>query len=559
MKLTGSQIVMETLLENGVDTIFGYPGGCAIALYDELYRYQDKIEHILMAHEQGASFAAEGYARSTGKVGVVLATSGPGATNLVTGIADAFMDSIPLVAITANVPNSLIGRDSFQEIHITGVTMPITKHNFFVRKIEDLAPAMRDAFRIARSGRPGPVLVDIAKDVTTVFGEYEKAAPSCAAKTPTPCDEDIKTMAKLINESERPIVMYGGGVIAAGACTNLRELLIKANMPSSHSIMGTGVLSYGDPLNMGMIGMHGTVTSAKATKEADLFVALGTRFSDRVATNIKKFTGAKIVQVDIDAAEIDKNIQTDCHVVADVADVIEKLIPLVETKERAEWFSKIKSWQDEFDGGLDYPEDKLRPWHVMKMVSDVMPDDTVIATDVGQHQMWAAQFCSKVSPRSFLTSGGLGAMGFGMGAAVGAAFGKKGSPVLLVTGDGCFHMNCNEMAPAVTHDLPIVIVLLNNKSLGMVRQWQTLFYDKRYASTDLSERKTNYVTLAEAFGAKGYKADTPAEFEVAIKEAFASGKTCLIECTIDKDEKVLPFIPAGGSFDDMIYGVNIGN
>lgn len=559
MKLTGSQIVMETLLEHGVDTVFGYPGGCALNVYDELYRYSDRIKHVLAAHEQGASFAADGYARATGKVGVVIATSGPGATNLVTGIANAFMDSIPMVAITVNVPNSLIGKDSFQEIYITGITMPITKHNFFVRKIEELAPAMRSAFRIACSGRPGPVLVDIAKDITIALGEYERKKPESL----TVCDKadakDVAAIAELMNEARRPIILFGGGIIASGASDKLRALLDKTKIPTSHSVMGTGVLSYGDPLNMGMIGMHGSVTSAYAMKQADLLVALGTRFSDRVATNINKFTDAKVVQVDIDAAEINKNVHIDIGVVANVADVIDMLMPLLEKKERSEWLSQIAGWKHEYDNNLEYEEDRLRPWHVMKLVSDNMSEDTMIATDVGQHQMWAAQYCSKVSPRSFLTSGGLGAMGYGMGAAIGASFGRPGAPVVLVTGDGCFHMNCNEMATAVTYNVPLVVVLLNNGTLGMVRQWQTLFYGQRYSATDTDVRRTNFPALAQAFGARGFHCETPAEFEAAFKESFAAKAPCLIECMIDKDEKVLPFIPAGRSFDDIILAENIGN
>ena len=559
MKLTGSQIVMETLLEHGVNTVFGYPGGCALNVYDELYKYSDKINHVLAAHEQGASFAADGYARATGGVGVVIATSGPGATNLVTGIANAFMDSIPMVAVTVNVPNSLIGRDSFQEIYITGITMPITKHNFFVRTVEDLAPAMRDAFRIAKSGRPGPVLVDIAKDVTIAMGEYEAAKPAKLTVYSQIDKNEVKAVAELLNNCERPVIFFGGGIIASGASEKLRTLLEKTQIPTSHSVMGTGVLSYGDTLNMGMIGMHGSVTSGMAVKKADLVVALGTRFSDRVATNINKFTDAKIVQVDIDAAEINKNIRIEHGIVADVGEVIDMLIPLVEKRDHKEWLSTIASWRHEYDNNLEYPEDRLRPWHVMKIISDSMPEDTMIATDVGQHQMWAAQYCSKVSPRSFLTSGGLGAMGYGMGAAIGASMGRPGAPVVLVTGDGCFHMNCNEMATAVSNNIPLVVVLLNNGTLGMVRQWQTLFYGQRYSATNTGVRQTNFTALAEAFGAKGYLCNTPAEFEKAIKESFDAKSPCLIECTIDKDEKVLPFIPAGRSFDDVILAENIGN
>jgi acetolactate synthase-1/2/3 large subunit len=391
------------------------------------------------------------------------------------------------------------------------------------------------------------------------MGEYERKKPETLTACEKADPKDIAAIAELMNEAKRPVILFGGGIIASGASDKLRALLDKTKIPTSHSVMGTGVLSYGDSLNMGMIGMHGSVTSGMAMKQADLLIALGTRFSDRVATNINKFTDAKVVQVDIDAAEINKNVHIDIGVVANVADVIDSLMPLLEKKERTEWLSQIADWKHEYDNNLEYPEDRLRPWHIMKIISDNMSEDTMLATDVGQHQMWAAQYCSKVSPRSFLTSGGLGAMGYGMGASIGASFGRPGAPVVLVTGDGCFHMNCNEMATAVSNNIPLTVVLLNNGTLGMVRQWQTLFYGQRYSATNTDVRRTNFPALAEAFGAKGFHCETPAQFEAAFKESFAAKSPCLIECMIDKDEKVLPFIPAGRSFDDIILAENIGN
>lgn len=552
MKLNGSQILIEVLLEQGTDTIFGYPGGAALNIYDELYKNSDRIRHIMSAHEQGASHAADGYARATGKVGVVLATSGPGATNLVTGIATAYMDSIPMVAITANVGTPMIGRDSFQEIYISGVTMPITKHNFVVSKVEDLADTVRKAFQIAMSGRPGPVLIDIPKDVTAAECEYIKQPPVPARAKPAVDMDEIRTMAEMINASERPTIFFGGGVLSSNASEALIKLMHKAEIPACHSMMGIGALPCDEPLNLGMIGMHGWVSAGRAADKADLLIALGTRFSDRVATKMNDFANkAKIIHVDIDNSEINKNINADFAVIGDVRKVLEALIPLVDENKHTEWLEQIATWKARMDYRAKDNDSIIRPHQLMREICNAIGPDDIIATDVGQHQMWAAQYSGRCKPRTFLSSGGLGTMGFGYGAAIGAQIGCPDKKVVHITGDGSFHMNLNEMCTAVSNHLPIITVVTNNSVLGMVYQWQTSFYGKRYSSTT-PERKTDFVKLAEAFGAKGYRCHTIEEFRTVMAEAMNADGPVLIDAVIDAGERVLPFIPAGQSVRNVI-------
>ena len=551
MKINGSQILIETLLEQGVDTVFGYPGGAILNIYDALYKNSDRIRHIITAHEQGAAHAADGYARATGKTGVVMAPSGPGPTNLVTGIATAFMDSVPMVAITANVSNNLIGLDSFQEVYIAGITMPITKHNFVVRKVEELADTVRKAFRIAGSGRPGPVLIDITKDVTSAECEFVPQPKVEPVKPPAPDGKVLAEIAAMIAEAERPAILVGGGVQTSGASREVAELVKKADIPVTHTLMASGVLSYGEEHNLGMVGMHGNLSAGKMIANCDLLLAVGTRFSDRVATDKTRFAQkSKVVHIDIDAAEINKNIQTKLSVIGDVKEVLAALLPLVAEQKRPEWMAKVAEWKTK-----DYkPADKpgvLRPHQIMEVVSDALGEDGIIATDVGQHQMWAAQYCGRIKPRHFITSGGLGTMGFGFGAAMGAQVAMPDNRVVMITGDGSFHMNMNEMCTAVSFGLPIVVVVMNNHVLGMVRQWQTLFYEKRYSATTL-DRKTDYVKLADAFGGLGFRATTKDEFAQVFAEALASGRPCIIDAVIDRDERVLPMIAPGCTIDDII-------
>lgn len=551
MKLTGSQVVAEVLLDHGVDTVFGYPGGTALNIFDELYKYSDRIKHVLTAHEQGAAHAADGYARATGKVGVVFSTSGPGATNLVTGIATAFMDSIPMVAITANVPDSLIGRDAFQEICITGVTLPITKHNFFVNRIEDLEPALREAFKIANSGRKGPVLVDITKDVTAASIEYTNKPPMELKPLPSINKEDIASIAKLINAAEKPVAYVGGGVVASDASKELVALLEKADIPAAYTLMAAGVIGYDNELNLGLVGMHGSVAANRAMDQADLIIALGARFSDRVALSPDKFgRRARIVHVDIDRSEINKNVMTDKSCIGDVKEFLEKVLPLVEPKQHAEWHERVVGWRAK-ERVVKAPDCRLHPKEILDIVCDLTDENTLYVTDVGQHQMWAAQFIKHNKAKKFITSGGLGTMGFGYGAAIGAQLGCPEDRVIHITGDGSFHMNLNEACTAISQNLPIITVIMNNKVLGMVYQWQTIFYGKRYSNTT-PERKTDFVKLAEAFGAEGYRAETPAEFEEAMKKALKATGPVWIDCTISREERVLPMIPANKSVEDMI-------
>lgn len=551
MLLTGADIFAEVLVEQGVDTLFGYPGGAVLNLYDSLYHYRDKIHHVMTAHEQGAAHAADGYARATGKTGVVLATSGPGATNLVTGIATAYMDSIPMVAITGNVGTSLIGRDSFQEVYITGITMPITKHNFVVRKVDELADILRDAFRIAQTGRKGPVLVDIPKDVTSAKAEFVPKKPQIPEMHTYIEQKDLEQAAEMINAAERPVIYFGGGVSASQAGEELLELARKAEIPAAYTIMAAGVLGYGDPLNMGLLGMHGNRTTNWVVNEADLVLAIGTRFSDRVALNPDQFAKrAKILQIDIDPSEINKNVEVDHSLVGDVKQVLQQLLPLVKPAKHPDWMALVQSWQAQ-DYHPKNSSTRITPHQLIGKICELAGPDAVYVTDVGQHQMWAAQYIRHIRPRSFLTSGGLGTMGFGYGAAIGAKLAVGDRPVIHLTGDGSFHMNLNEACTAVSYDLPIITVIFNNTVLGMVRQWQTAFYEKRYSSTD-PHRKTNYVKLAEGFGAKGYHCESVAEFAQAFEQALKSKGPVWIECVIDKDEKVLPMIPAGGTIEDMI-------
>ena len=552
MKLTGSQIFVEVLVEQGVDTLFGYPGGAVLNLYDELYKNSDRIRHVLTAHEQGASHAADGYARATGRTGVVLATSGPGATNLVTGIATAYMDSVPMVAFTGNVATTLLGKDSFQEAYIEGITMPITKHNYTVRRVEDLADTMRAAFRIAQSGRKGPVLVDIPKDVTAAVCEFTPKEPELIRTVTSYNEEDVQKAAAMINAAKRPIVYFGGGVRSAAGCQPLRDLLEKTGMPATYTLMAAGVLSYGEEHNLGLLGMHGCYTANKAIDEADLVIAVGTRFSDRVALNPDAFAKrAKIIQIDIDPSELGKNVDIDLSLTGDASYVLQAILPHVKEAKHADWMDQIHAWQ-----AMDYkPVDsdtELKPHQIINEICEQAGPEAVYVTDVGQHQMWAAQYLHHTKSRGFLTSGGLGTMGFGYGAAIGAqmALGRD-ARVVMLTGDGSFHMNLNEGCTAVSYDLPIITVIFNNQVLGMVRQWQTTFYEKRYSDTD-PHRKTDFVKLAEAFGAKGYRATTPAEFKAAFTDAMKQQGPSWIDCRIGKDEKVLPMIPGGGTIEDII-------
>ncbi|MDD6815385.1 MAG: biosynthetic-type acetolactate synthase large subunit [Firmicutes bacterium] len=554
MKLTGSQIVAEVLLDHGVDTVFGYPGGTALNIFDELYKYSDRIHHVLTAHEQGAAHAADGYARATGKTGVVFATSGPGATNLVTGIATAFMDSIPMVAITANVPDNLIGRDAFQEISITGVTMPITKHNFFVNRIEDLEHALREAFRIANSGRKGPVLVDITKDVTADAIEYSSKAPYELTKNPQPDGQTVKKIAEMINEAQRPVIYFGGGVAASEASAELVKLLDKADIPATYTLMAAGVVGYDNPHSLGLLGMHGTYTANRAVSKADLVIALGARFSDRVALNPAAFAkNAKRVQVDIDKSEINKNVTVDVSAVCDVKDFLNMLLPSIKETKHEAWNEEIRSWKDK-EKIVNYEGEGaslLHPYDIITHTCDLTDKDTIYVTDVGQHQIWAAQYVKHQKTKRFITSGGLGTMGFGYGAAIGAQLGNPDKRVIHFTGDGSFHMNLNEACTAVSNNLPIITIILDNQVLGMVYQWQTIFYGKRYSNTT-PERKTDFVKLAQAFGAEGYRATTPEEFDEAMKKALQAEGPVWIDCMISREERVLPMIPGGKTVEDII-------
>ena len=555
MKLTGADIIVRTLIEQGCETVFGYPGGQILNVYDSLYKYQDEIHHVLTAHEQGAAHAADGYARTTGKVGVVIATSGPGATNLVTGIATAYLDSVPLVAITGNVPSTAVGTDSFQEIDIAGVTLPITKHNYFVGSVEKLADTIREAFRLAMSGRPGPVLIDVPKDVQIAQFEYEPQAAQQPDEKFAAKDIRIQQAAECINNAARPFVYIGGGVIAGDAQQEVLALAEKLDAPIGSSMMGLSAVPTDHPRFLGMQGMHGHYACSMGMHNADCIIALGARFNDRVTGNRAKFaTKAKIVHIDIDGAELSKTVEATHGLRGDVKLTLEKLLPLLEQKKNPQWMKKIARFRkEEQEKGDQRPG--MTPKNALEMANRYLSENTPVATDVGQHQMWTAQYAKFRIPRRFVSSGGLGTMGFGLGSAIGAAYGTK-ERTLLVTGDGSFGMCLNELATAVSGNVPVVVLIMNNGVLGMVRQWQTLFFDKHYSNTVL-DRKTDFVKLAEAFGAQASRAATPEELEKALQAAFSCDGPYVIDCTIDKDEFVLPMLPPGGSMDDII--VKIGD
>ena len=553
MILSGADILVRTLIEQGCEVVFGYPGGQIIHVYDSLYKYRDELNHVLTAHEQGAAHAADGYARSTGKPGVVIATSGPGATNLVTGIATAYLDSVPMVAITGNVPSSQIGTDSFQEIDITGITLPITKHNYFVGAVEELADTVREAFKLAMSGRPGPVLIDIPKDIQIAKCDYEPQVPVVPDEKKAAKDIRIEQAAACINGSERPFIYFGGGMLAGEAQEELFALADKIDAPIGCSMMGLSGVPTDHPRFLGMQGMHGHYASSMAMHNADCIIALGVRFNDRVTGNRAKFApGAKIVHMDVDGAELSKTVNVAHGMRGDVKLTLQKLLTLVEPVTRPEWQAKVAQFREEEAQTLDNREG-MTPRNALLTLNRYLGDNTPVATDVGQHQMWAAQTVSFQNPRRFISSGGLGTMGFGMGAAIGAAFGT-GERTVLVTGDGSFGMCLNELATAVSQNVPLVILLLNNGVLGMVRQWQTLFFNKHYSNTVL-DRKTDFVRLAEAFGAAGTAVTTLEELDAALATAFAADGPFLIDCAIDKDEFVLPMLPPGGSMDDIIVKV----
>ena len=553
MQLTGADILIRTLIEQGCDTVFGYPGGQILNVYDSLYKYQNEIRHMLTAHEQGAAHAADGYARATGKVGVVMSTSGPGATNLVTGIATAYLDSIPLVAICGNVPTTQIGTDSFQEIDITGVTLPITKHNYFVGSVENLADTIREAFALAQSGRPGPVLIDVPKDVQTAVCDYEPQAPVQPEERHAAKDVRIKEAAALINASKRPFIYFGGGLITSEAQEEMLALAEKIDAPIGCSLMGLSGIPTDHPRFLGMQGMHGHYASSMAMHDADLIISLGVRFNDRVTGNREKFAKlAQIIHIDVDGSELSKTVNSACGLRGDVKLTLQKLIPLVNAEQKPDWEKAVKALKETENDYLDI-RPGLTPRNAIMTLNKHLGENTAIATDVGQHQMWAAQNVNFKKPRRFISSGGLGTMGFGLGAAIGAAVGT-GERSVLVTGDGSFGMCLNELTTAVTYNVPVVILLMNNGVLGMVRQWQTLFFNKHYSNTIL-DRKTDFVALARAFGADGEAVDTVAALDKAFEHAFSCDGPYVIDCRIDKDEFVLPMLPPGGSMDDIIMKV----
>lgn len=549
MVLNGSEILMEVLLEHEVDVIFGYPGGAVLNIYDALYKYQDKFTHVMPVDECGACHAADGYARASGKTGVVIATSGPGATNLVTPLATAYMDSVPLVAITGNVPLHLMGKDSFQEVYIAGITMPITKHNFIVRDIKDLANTLRKAFIIANSGRKGPVLVDIPKDISVAKAEYTKHFPSKAkAKTPN-FKTELAEIIKLIKDSKKPLIYFGGG--AKDASENLLQFMKKAQIPCVHTTMSAGTVAYNEPLNIGLIGMHGKVSSNSILAQADLILAIGTRFSDRVALNPAEFAkNAKKVHIDIDISEVDKNVSVDCSIIGDLNEVLLALCKEDCLANSQDWLHHIQKILEKEEAQKEDSQ-AFKPKNILEYIVKASQENAIYSTDVGQHQMWAVQYIKHAKPRSFLTSGGLGTMGFGYAAAIGAKIAQPKRPVIHITGDGSFLMNLNEVATAVEYKLPIITIILNNSTLGMVRQWQSSFYGKRYSSTDIN-KKVDYVAVAKGFNAVGYSCKTLAEFHKAFDEALKQNVPVWIECVIDKDLKVLPMIPSGGTIKDII-------
>ncbi len=552
--LNGSEILIECLKEQGVKTVFGYPGGAILNIYDALYKHQDEITHILTSHEQGASHAADGYARVTGKVGVCLATSGPGATNLVTGIATAFMDSIPMVAITCNVGVSLLGRDSFQEIDITGVTMPITKYNFIVKDIKKLADTVRRAFTIAQSGRPGPVLIDITKDVTAAEYEYTPQEPApIERQTDTIREEDVETALEMIRKSQKPFIFVGGGAVLSGASEELKVLAHKIQAPVADSLMGKGAFDGTDELYTGMVGMHGTKTSNFGISECDLLIVAGARFSDRVTGNASKFAkNAKIIQIDVDPAEINKNIHTHASIIGDLKVVLRKLNARLDPMNHEDWLQHVEMMKDMYP--LRYAKTQLTGPFIVETIDELTKGDAIICTEVGQHQMWAAQYYKYRKPRTLLTSGGLGTMGYGLGASIGAKMacgdmGHPDTPVFNIAGDGCFRMNMNEIATATRYNIPIIQVVVNNHVLGMVRQWQNLFYGKRYSHTVLNDA-VDFVKLAEAMGAKAYRVTRQEDLKPVLEEAIALKAPVLIECQINCDDKVYPMVSPGAPIQD---------
>ena len=558
-KLTGAEIVVECLKEQGVDTVFGYPGGAILNIYDALYQHQDEITHILTSHEQGASHAADGYARATGRVGVCLATSGPGATNLVTGIATAYMDSVPVVAITCNVTNSLLGKDSFQEIDITGVTMPITKYNFIVKDVNRLATVIRRAFTIAQTGRPGPVLVDITKDVTAAPCEYEKQVPEeIVRQSDTITEQDMDRAVEMIRKASKPFIFVGGGAVLANASDELRAFAHKIQAPVADSLMGKGAFDGADELYTGMVGMHGTKTSNFGITEADLLIVVGARFSDRVTGNASKFAkNAKILQLDIDPAEINKNIKVDASIIGDVKVILRKLNARLDPVNHDEWIAHIERMKDMYP--LRYDKNLLTGPFIVQTINEVTGGDAVIVTEVGQHQMWAAQYYQYRQPRTLLTSGGLGTMGYGLGAAIGAKMGCRDKTVINIAGDGCFRMNMNEIATATRYNIPVVEVIVNNHVLGMVRQWQTLFYGKRYSQTILND-SVDFVKIAEAMAARAYRVTQKEELEPVLREAISLNIPVVIDCQISCDDKVFPMVspgaPIADAFDDTDLKIN---
>ncbi len=543
-QLTGSEIVIECLKEQGVDTVFGYPGGCILNIYDELYKHQGEIKHVLTSHEQGAAHAADGYARATGKVGVCMATSGPGATNLVTGIATAYMDSVPVVAITANVGVTLLGKDSFQEVDIAGVVMPITKYSFIVKNVHELADTIRRAFKIAKSGRPGPVLVDITKDVTANLADYEPKKPAEIERVTDTIDETaVKHAVDMINRSKKPFIMAGGGVVIADAEQELRAFSDKIDAAVCDTLMGKGAIEGTEDRYTGMIGMHGTKASNFGLSDADLLVVVGARFSDRVIGNASKFAeNAKIIHIDVDQAEINKNIEVDEAIIGDAKVILQKLIDQVDASEKPEWMAEIRDLKEKYP--MTYDKGVLTGPEIIEKLYELTDGEATVVTEVGQHQMWAAQYYKYKRPHQLLTSGGLGTMGYGLGASLGAKLARPDETVVNIAGDGCFRMNMNEIATAARYNIPIIEIVINNHVLGMVRQWQTLFYDKRYSNTILNDN-VDFAKLAEAMGAIGCRVTTIEEFEEAFKKAKQAGRPVVIDCIINEDDKVWPMVAPG--------------
>ncbi|MDO5520170.1 MAG: biosynthetic-type acetolactate synthase large subunit [bacterium] len=558
MLLTGSQILVECLKEQGVDTVFGYPGGAVLNIYDELYRHQNEINHVLTSHEQGASHAADGYARATGKVGVCIATSGPGATNLVTGIATAYMDSVPMVAVTGNVSVPLLGKDSFQEVDIKGITMPITKHNYIVKDVTELADTIRKAFTIAKTGRPGPVLVDIAKDVTANKAEYKKVTPKVVVRQTDTIKEDaIDGALELIRNASRPMIFVGGGTVISGANIELKEFVQKVDAPVTDSLMGKGAFDGEDPYYTGMLGMHGTKAANLSVTKCDLLIAVGTRFSDRVTGNAKKFAyNAKILQIDVDPAEINKNVDVDECIIGDVKSVLEILNAKLEKQDHKAWIDEVLELKK--TKPLTYNKEILSGPYIIEKLYEITKGDAIISTEVGQHQMWAAQYFKYRSPRTLLTSGGLGTMGYGLGACIGAKYGKPDKTVVNIAGDGCFRMNMNEIATAARYNVPIIEIIFNNHVLGMVRQWQTLFYGKRYSHTILND-KVDYVKLAEAMGATAFCITKKEEVEETLRKAIELNAPVVIDCQIDSDDKVWPMVAPGAPIEEVFTEEDLKN